>query len=128
MAEIVGLIVAIPGLVQSCLLAYKALVTSASMTRESRSLLLSLEIEGNRLMVAGKGLGLVDLATSLSQDPKTITTLIRQRIPNDASVHLVHRILDNMHHILTDLEKLSRRYGFDIEASVVGLTRHSSFL
>jgi hypothetical protein len=119
MADIAGLILGIPGLIQTCLFAYKTLISTASMNREVRSLILLLEIEGNRLVVAGKCLGIIDSAANSPADPKHIIKIIRQRIPNDASIQLAHRILDNIHNILTDLECLSKRYGFEIDSMEV---------
>lgn len=123
MADVAGLVLAIPGLVQTCLVAYQTLNSAASISRDGRTLHLLLQIEENRLLVAGKGLGLVGLATANdANDPKEIIRIFRERIPNDASIQLVHRILQGISDILTDLEKLTKRYGLHIELGDVSLT------
>lgn len=117
MAEVAGLVLAIPGLIQTCLLGYQAFSSALLLAREGRILYLQLRIQEQRLLVMSKGLGLdVDSFSGEADTPqmaKEMATLVPSRIKSEATLSLTCEILAEMSQLLTDKEKLMARYGLE---------------
>ena len=71
------------------------------MEKDCNILLIKLDIEKTRLLIWGSSVGMLD----------ALTELRNSSLESAVSVELLHRCLENIHSLLTDMNQLTRDYG-----------------
>ena len=111
---VLGLVVGVPGLFQSCVHGYRTLISSVHVGKDSAILFTKLRIQQCRLINIGGSWGLsVSDEGNVSSTPQTTTSLVDQMKQQSAEAisPLIKDILSQISDLLSDGRKLSDRYG-----------------
>jgi hypothetical protein len=112
---VLGLVVGVPGLFQSCVHGYRTLISSVHVGKDSAILFTQLRIQQGRLIDIGRSWGLfVSDDGNVSSVPQgAATSLVDQMRQQSAEAiaPLINDILSQISDLLADSKKLSSRYG-----------------